>query len=464
MDWILFGILIYIAIQLTIGFWVSRYIHTEQDYLLAGRSLGMGLGTFTIFATWFGAESCIGSSGAIYEGGISGGSADPFGFGLCLILMGLFFAIPLWKRKLTTLADLFRQRYSISVERMAVVMMIPTTVMWAAAQIRAFGQVLSASSSLDVTLAITIAAAIVIVYTVAGGLLADAITDALQGSILIIGLLVLFVAIWVQEPDLGSTFAQIPAERWNLWGPSDEPLLSKLNTWAIPLCGSVVAQELVARVIATKSPETARKASLTAGTMYIMVGLIPASIGLLGAELMPNMSVPEQILPTIAMTYLPTIGYIIFAGALISAILSTVDSALLVASSLVSHNLVQSVRPGMKESGKVLAARIGVVVFGIIAYTIAIFAEGIYDLVVEAASFGTAGIFTLVVFGLFTQRGGSLSAFMTLLFTMGSWLWMTYILNLEYAYILSLFVAISTYLLTSLVEHRIKKQPGWSTS
>jgi len=230
MNWILPGILIYIGVQLFIGFWVSRFISTEQDYLLAGRSLGMGLGTFTIFATWFGAESCIGSSGAIYEGGISGGSADPFGFGLCLILMGLFFAVPLWKRKLTTLADLFRQRYSLSVERVAVAMMLPTTIMWAAAQIRAFGQVLSASSSLDVTMAITIAAAIVIVYTVAGGLLADAITDALQGSILIIGLVILFVAIWMQEPQLGTTIAQIPGERWSLWGSSEEPLLRKLNT------------------------------------------------------------------------------------------------------------------------------------------------------------------------------------------------------------------------------------------
>jgi len=464
MNWILPGILIYIGVQLFIGFWVSRFISTEQDYLLAGRSLGMGLGTFTIFATWFGAESCIGSSGAIYEGGISGGSADPFGFGLCLILMGLFFAVPLWKRKLTTLADLFRQRYSLSVERVAVAMMLPTTIMWAAAQIRAFGQVLSASSSLDVTMAITIAAAIVIVYTVAGGLLADAITDALQGSILIIGLVILFVAIWMQEPQLGTTIAQIPADRWSLWGSSEEPLLSKLNTWAIPLCGSVVAQELVARVIATKSPETARKASLTAGTMYITVGLIPAFIGLVGAQLLPNLAVPEQILPTMAMTYLPTIGYIIFAGALISAILSTVDSALLVASSLVSHNIVQSVRPGMKESGKVLAARIGVVVFGLIAFTIAVFAEGIYDLVVEAASFGTAGIFTIVVFGLFTRWGGRFSAMLTLLLTMSSWLWMTYALALEYAYILSLFVAISTYLLTSLVEHRFHKQSGWTTS
>jgi hypothetical protein len=95
--------------------------------------------------------------------GLAGGTADPFGFGLCLIGMGIVFAVPLWKRKLITLADLFRQRYSSGVEKIAVFMMLPATLMWAAAQIRAFGQVLTASSSLELEVAIAIAATIVIV-------------------------------------------------------------------------------------------------------------------------------------------------------------------------------------------------------------------------------------------------------------------------------------------------------------
>ncbi|WP_255211217.1 hypothetical protein [Methylogaea oryzae] len=60
------------------GIVVTRRIRNESDYLLAGRSIGFGLGTFTVFATWFGAETCIGAAGAIYENGLSGGSADPF--------------------------------------------------------------------------------------------------------------------------------------------------------------------------------------------------------------------------------------------------------------------------------------------------------------------------------------------------------------------------------------------------
>src|SRR3990170_6181582 len=110
----LFFVLLYMLLQLTLGVWVSRRIRTEADYLIAGRSLGYTLATFSIFATWFGAETVVGSAGAAYTEGVSLGSAEPFGYGLCLIAMGLVFAVPLRRRRLTTLADLFRLRYSVN--------------------------------------------------------------------------------------------------------------------------------------------------------------------------------------------------------------------------------------------------------------------------------------------------------------------------------------------------------------
>jgi Na+/proline symporter len=144
------GVLAYVAVQLLVGLLVSGRAKTETDYLLAGRRLGYGLSLFTIFATWFGAETCIGAAGAFYENGVSGGSADPFGYTACLLLMGLVLAAPLWRRGLTTLADLFRERYGAGVERLAVLLMVPTSLLWAGEQVRAFGQVLASSSELAI--------------------------------------------------------------------------------------------------------------------------------------------------------------------------------------------------------------------------------------------------------------------------------------------------------------------------
>ncbi|TVQ68144.1 MAG: sodium:solute symporter [Balneolaceae bacterium] len=452
MTLLLTGILVYILIQLLIGWWVSRSIKTELDYLLAGRKLGYLLGTFTIFATWFGAESVIGSSGAIYSGGLAGATADPFGFGLCIVLMGLIFAVPLWKRKLTTLADLFRQRYSPGIEKLAVFIMIPSTIVWSAAQIRAFGQVLTASSTLELEFAIAIAATIVILYTVLGGLLAVAYTDIIQGLVLIAGLLSLLFLVLFNTPDLASVWASVDPSRLTLRQPDGTLLIDRIDIWLIPICGSVVAHELVARVIATRSPEVARRSSLTAGSMYLGFGLIPAFIGIIGLHLIPGLEDSEQIIPLVAQAYMPAALYIIFAGALVSAILSTVDSTLLVASSLVSHNIVVRRKPDMAESSKVAWARLFVVFFGILAWVIAIRAEGVYNLVVDAASFGTAGIFTVVVFALFTRIGGAAAAATALITAMGVWLAATFLFDVSWAFTLSLISAVSAYLLVTLLE------------
>ena len=76
------------------------------------------------------------------------------------------------------------------------------------------------------------------------------------------------------------------------------------------------------------------------GSCYLLIGLIPLFLGMIGPGLVPDLADGEQILPILAQTYLPTALYIVFAGALMSAILYTVDSALLAAGALVSHNLV----------------------------------------------------------------------------------------------------------------------------
>jgi Na+/proline symporter len=415
MSLILLGVLGYIAVQLLIGWLVSRGIRTEDDYLLAGRRMGYALATGTIFATWFGAETCVGAAGEVFDGGIALTSAEPFGYGVCLVLMGMVFARPLWKRKLVTLADLFRERFSGGVERLAAVLLIPTSVLWAAAQVRAFGQVLASASELNVTAAIVLAAAIAIVYTTFGGLLADAITDLIQGGALVVGLVVLLVAVVIELGGPSGAIEAIDSSRVHLAATADVPWLATVEAWTIPILGSVVAQELVARISAARSPEVARRSSIAAGGIYLAVGLIPVYLGLVAPGILGPLEHGEQALPMLAQRHLSTLLYVVFAGALVSAILSTVDSTLLVASSLLSHNVIQPLRPAMNERAKVRTARAGVIAFGILACGLALGAEGVYALVEQASAFGSAGVIVTVVFGLFTRVGGRASAYAALL-------------------------------------------------
>src|SRR5262245_63068883 len=143
---------------------VSRRITTEADYLLGGRRLGFTMMTFSLFATWFGAEACLGAAGASYAHGLAGGRADPFGYTICLLLMGVVFAIPLRRTGAFTLADVFRTRFSPLTEKLVVVFLVPASVLLGAAQIRVLGQVMRSLLGLHLEVMIALAGGAVVVY------------------------------------------------------------------------------------------------------------------------------------------------------------------------------------------------------------------------------------------------------------------------------------------------------------
>lgn len=191
--------------------------------------------------------------------------------------------------------------------------------------------------------------------------------------------------------------------------------------------------------------------------MYILVGLIPLSIGLLGAGVVPGLEYPEQILPLMAQRHLSTFLYALFAGALVSAILSTVDSALLAASRLLSHNILIPLKPGMSDIQKVRLERWGVAVLGLLAYVLALYAEGVYGLVKDASSFGSAGICIVFLIGLFSSFGGKRSAVAALSVGGAVWLVGHYLYDFEFSYLLSLASSLIVYIVFGFVDLRVKK-------
>lgn len=446
MNLTLLGISIYIGLQFLIGVVVSRRIRTEADYLVAGRQLGLVLATFSIFATWFGAETIVGAAGAIYHDGLSGASADPFGYVLCILLLGAFFAAPLWRRGYMTFGDLFRDRFSPGVERLFVLLTVPTSVIWAAAQVRAFGQVLSSITEWHVDATIAIATGLVIGYTAFGGLLADAWTDLVQGISLVIGLLLIGVSLWWHTP-VDVIQSAMHSDRLKLLSGAETPWHETAESWAIPVLGSLFAVELVSRVLACNSPETAKRACWFGGMLYLVVGLIPVSVGLLGPHLHPELEDPEQLMPLVAVNQLGSMFLVIFSGTLISAILSTVDSSLLAASALISHNLIGNSIRDLSDQARVRFARCGVVGLGILAYLIARRGESVHDLVELASAFSSSGVFVIVCFGMRTKVGGALSAYGALVTGAAVWSLGEFYFGWSAPYLISIVTAIAVYLL-----------------
>jgi Na+/proline symporter len=431
----------YVLLQLAVGVWVSRRVKTEDDYLLAGRSLGPVLVTASIFATWFGAETCVGAAGEVFDGGLSAVSNDPYGYGLCLALMGLFVARTLWNRRVTTLADLFRSRYSPAVERLVAVLIIPSSLLWAAAQIRAFGGVVASAGSFDQETGMTIAVLVVVTYLMFGGLLADAYADVVQGAVLILGLGTLGTVVLLNVPDLGAALAAGPDTQREA-----QPLLATVNDWAVPALGSLFAQELLMRVSGARSAQLARNATLTAAGIYVAVGTIPVLLGLIGRGVLPELESGDQVLPALARHYLGELGFVIFAGALVAAILSTVDSALLACGSLVAHNLLPAALRTRSTRAPLIAARASVLGLAFVAYGLAHTQDSVGGLVEEASSFGSAGVFVIGALGLSTAFGGAYSALAALIGGAASWLYFGHVVESDVAYLASLATAAAGYL------------------
>lgn len=465
MNSVLTAIFIYVTIQFLIGVWASQRMSSAADYILAGRSLGPILVAFSVFASFFGAEALVSTAGAVYEKGIEGALTDPFGYGGAIVLTAILMSRALWRRNLTTFADLFRQRYSTGVEKLVVLMLLPGSLFWAAAQIRAFGQVLAANSSLEIATAVTIAALIVASYSVVGGLLADSITDVIQGLVLILGLIVLAIAVASVPPavEAAAAIGQAAAAGAKSGAfPATDPgdaaeaagLLALIEKLAVPICGTIVSVELISRFLGARSAQVAFTGTLGGGVLYILVGLIPIYLGMSAQTLLPGIEESEQIISKMAQEFLNGTLRIIFIGAIVSAILSVVHAALHGAAAQLAHNIVVPLRPELGSTGKLWVARLTVMALSVVAYTLSLSSDKIKELVETASAFGSAGVFVVAMFALFTRFGGPLAAYGGMLTGMGVWLVANYALAWETPYLIALVASLAVYVAVALLAER----------
>src|SRR4030066_1320779 len=160
-------VVLYRVLSPGIGLYAATKVHSAADYITAGRSLPMIVVIAMVFATWFGAETLLGIPPPFLDENLGGTISDPFGASLALILFGLFFARPLYRMKLLTLGDFFRQRYNRPIEVVISSAIALSYLGWVSAQVVALGLVFNALSDGLITQeeGILIGAAVVLLYT-----------------------------------------------------------------------------------------------------------------------------------------------------------------------------------------------------------------------------------------------------------------------------------------------------------
>lgn len=134
-------VIVYWVISVGIGLWAALRVRNTADFAVAGRGLPFYVVTATVFATWFGSETVLGIPAVFLKEGLHGVVADPFGSSLCLILVGLFFARPLYRMNLLTIGDFYRNRFGRVAEVLTTLCIVVSYLGWVAAQIKALGLV-----------------------------------------------------------------------------------------------------------------------------------------------------------------------------------------------------------------------------------------------------------------------------------------------------------------------------------
>lgn len=402
-------ILLYVAAQIALAVWAGRGAKSDADYLVAGRSLGTFAVAMSVFATWFASESLIATSGDVARDGLAGARAEPFAYAIGLFAIGLFFAYRLRAGAYITIADFLRDRFGSGTEGLAAVVIALSATTWSAAQLFAFAVILSGAAGLDFTTALIGATLLVMTYTLFGGLAGDVVTDVVQGMIILVAITILFAlmvsaaggpaAMWAAAPAAKLSFA-VPGEGW----------AERAELWLIPIIGTMVSQEALSRTLAAKSPEVARRGAMIGAGIYLVAGLIPVSLGLFGPQLAPllgaDFGADEAFLPGIAATLLPPWLYVIFTGALISAILSSVDSALLAVSAVVTESGYRRLRPNASPLAMLRAARGATVGAAVVAAWLAAQGESLRDLVLDASAIA-AVLAVPIIMGLARIGGGT---------------------------------------------------------
>ena len=420
---VLIGLGLYLVLMLGIGLYASRRVKGSTDFIVAGKRLSLLLCTATLAATWFGGGICIGAASAAYKGGLLAVIADPFGAALCLFLAGLFYVRLMRRMGLMTIASFFTSRFGAKAGLLASLCTIPAYVGWVGSLLVAFGRILQTLTGIEPAMGICIAAGIVLIYTWAGGMWAVTLTDFVQVIVLILGL---FILTPILIDDMGgwkAIVAQIPQPRFDFY-PQDGTSASWFayaRDWLVIGLGNLAGQDLIQRSLSSRDEKVAYRSAYLAGLLYITVGLLPVFLGMAGAVILPDLADPDLIMMALAMKYLPDLALVLFMGALVSALLSSADSALLAPASVIGWDVVRFFKPEADEQSSLRITRFSVLILGAISLAIALRTASVYDLMVDSWSVLLATLFVPLTAGLWYRQSNDLGALASIIVGFCSW-------------------------------------------
>ncbi len=436
-------VVLYLILSIGIGMYAATKVHTARDYITAGRSLPIYIVMAMVFATWFGAETVLGIPATFLEEDMAGLISDPFGASLCLVLFGLFFARKLYRMNLLTIGDFYRQRFGHKVEVIAGIAIALSYLGWVSAQVTALGLVFNVLSDGSITQVqgILIGAAVVLLYTLYGGMWSVALTTFFQMIVIVIGLIYISTLLAGMTGGVQPVIEHAAANgKFHFWPEMNAVAMVAFISGLLTMgFGSIPQQDVFQRANSSKNENVAVWGTVMGGVAYFLFAAIPLFMAYSANLVDPALAAQwlgedsQKLLPELVKGHLPLFAQVIFYGALLSVIMSTASGTLLAPSVTLSENVLKGwiTRENLPDHKMLVMTRWVVGIFSVCVTLYALWAldqeTGIHQMVENAYKVTLVLAFTPLVAGLYWKRATTLGAYFAMGLGVATWLPMEFL-------------------------------------
>ncbi len=373
----------YLVALFGFAIWARTESRSVEGYFIAGKRLPYWVAAFSTNATGESGWLLLGLTGMAYVVGVHA---------LWVVLgevVGIALSWTYVARRLKratdqydsiTIPDYLESRFDDQrhiLRLISVVIILTMVATYATAQMVAAGKAFSSFLHMSYGSGVVLGAVVTLLYTTVGGFKAVAYTDLLQGIMMLFGLLLIPI-VGFSLAGGSDVFIQLhgvsPAllSPWGEHGASIAGLVAVASFVAIGLPFLGVPQ-LMVRYIAIRDETEVRKARAISVLCMIGFGLGAVFTGIVGRVLVPELNDPETILPVLAQQLFPPVITGLLVVVVLAAIMSTVDSLLILAASSVVRDVLQKVvRPGLSERQFAITAQAVTVVVGLFAMAFAL--------------------------------------------------------------------------------------------
>ncbi|HMA83688.1 MAG TPA: sodium:solute symporter family protein [Candidatus Thermoplasmatota archaeon] len=391
-------IIAYISIITGIGLYARKKVTSPTSFFLANRSLKTFPLTATITATTIGGSATIVAGGRIFADGLPAIWYD-LGGAIGLFILGISMAKLVRKTNCYTLPDIINKLYDKKTRHIAAILIIITEIAWVALLIQAASFILSVILPLDSTILLIGITIAFVLYTIIGGQFAVVYTDIIQFIIMMVGICFIATPLLLTEA----------APYWSLLSysqvsfPINENIgfLSMGSIFFMMMMPHIVGPDIYAKILSAKNEKSARNATILSAFFKFVFAICIALIAL-AATLIPSIqeqiSTPALAIP-IALTTLPIILSGLVLAAFLSVMISSADSCLLSAGTILSVDIL--------KNNSIKTSQIGIIIVGLSALSLAIYHNllgSILDTLELAYTVFTAGLTLPVIFGLYQKQ------------------------------------------------------------